>query len=130
MKPTVPNLELLLYKAQVVLAKDENFVAAVRAKKESRRVFSLDFVVEVFPQMWGSTCTGFDVMPDGSPAMSGCAMTEAYTTIVHERQTDCYVVFFGDRACYKVENANQAILMINSDRIWQAFLWLKTLLGA
>ena len=68
----------------------------------------MDFVVEVFPQMWGSTCTGFDVMPDGSPAMSGCDMTEAYTTIVHERQTGCYVVFFGDRACYKVENANQA----------------------
>ena len=59
MKPTIPNLELLLYKAQVLLAKDENFVAAVRAKKESRRFFSLDFVVEVFPQMWGSTCTGF-----------------------------------------------------------------------
>lgn len=108
MKPAVPNLELLLYKAQTLLAKDEKFVAAVNAKKDNKQFFGLDFTVEVFPQMWGSTCTGFDVMPDGSPVMSGSAMTEAYTTIIHERQTDCYVVFFGDRACYKVENANQA----------------------
>ncbi len=108
MKPVLPNLELLLYKAQMLLAKDESFIAVVNARKENKQFFGLDFVVDVFPQMWGSTCTGFDVMPDGSPVMSGSAMTEAYTTIIHERQTDCYVVFFGDRACYKVENANQA----------------------
>ena len=36
--------------------------------------------------------------------MAGSAMTEEYTTIVHEKTTDTYCVFFGDRPCYKVDN--------------------------
>lgn len=104
--PTPPNLELLLYKAQQILAHDEEFIAALNEKKKERSYVSVDFDVEVFSQVWGSTCTGFDVCEDGSPAMGGSAMTKEYTTVIHERVTDCYCVFFGDRACYKVTNAN------------------------
>ena len=104
--PTPPNLELLLYKAQQILAHDEEFIAALNEKKKERSHVSVDFDVEVFSQVWGSTCTGFDVCEDGSPAMGGSAMTKEYTTVIHERVTYCYCVFFGDRACYKVTNAN------------------------
>ena len=104
--PTPPNLELLLYKAQQILAHDEEFVAALNEKKKERGHVSVDFDIEVFSQVWGSTCIGFDVCEDGSPAMGGSAMTKEYTTVIHERVTDCYCVFFGDRACYKVTNAN------------------------
>ena len=104
--PTPPNLELLLYKAQQILAHDEEFIAALNEKKKERSHVSVDFDIEVFSQVWGSTCTGFDVCEDGSPAMGGSAMTKEYTTVIHERVTGCYCVFFGDRACYKVTNAN------------------------
>ena len=31
-------------------------------------------------------------------------MTTEYTTVVHEKSTNFYVVFFGDRPCYVVHN--------------------------
>lgn len=106
--PTPPNLELLLYKAQDLLAHDKEFIAALQEKAKTTKLLShVDFDVEVFSQICGSTCTGFDVTSDGSPAMGGCAMTKEYTTVIHENLTDCYCVFFGDRPCYKVVNANE-----------------------
>ena len=60
--------------------------------------------------MWGSTNTAFTICSDGSPAIGGCAMTEAYTVVMHERTTDAYFVFVDNRLCYYVENANQAFL--------------------
>lgn len=105
--PTVPNLELLLYKAQQLLAHDEEFLKALKERKDKLNHLSVDFDVTVFSQIWGSTCTGFDVTSDESPAIGGCAMTKEYTTVIHETVTDCYCVFFGDRPCYKVTNANQ-----------------------
>lgn len=106
----LPNLELLLYKAQDILAHDKEFLEAVTAKKKETKVnhVMVDFDVMVFPQMWGSTCTGFDISADGSPVLAGCAMTKEYTTVIHELVTDCYCIFFGDRPCYKVANANQS----------------------
>lgn len=103
----VPNLELLLYKAQQLLAHDGEFIKALKERKDELNHLSVDFDVIVFSQVWGNTCTGFDVTPDGSPAVGGCAMTKEYTTVIHETVTDCYCVFFGDRPCYKVTNANQ-----------------------
>lgn len=102
----IPNLELLLYKAQQALAHDPDFVQKIAEIKEndSRKKVYLDFSVECFSQIWGSTCTGFDVTEAGEPVMAGSAMTEEYTTIVHEKTTDTYCVFFGDRPCYKVDN--------------------------
>lgn len=105
--PVVPNLELLLYKAQQLLAHDEEFLKALKERKDKLNHLSVDFDVTVFSQIWGSTCTGFDIAPDGSPSIGGCAMTKEYTTVIHETVTDCYCVFFGDKPCYKVTNANQ-----------------------
>lgn len=103
LNPKFPNLELLEYKTRQLLANDNEFMEALKQKK-CRPCFE----VKVFPQMWGSTCTGFDVCEDGSPAIGGCAMTKEYTTIFRELKTDTYVVFFGDRACYKVTDANDS----------------------
>lgn len=103
----VPNLELLLYKAQQLLAHDEEFIKALQKRKDELNHLTVDFDVIVFSQVWRNTCTGFDITPDGSPTIGGCAMTKEYTTVIHETVTDCYCVFFGDRPCYKVTNANQ-----------------------
>lgn len=110
MNPKYPNLELIEYKTKELLQKDENFVTKFKELKSKNKYAYLDFDAVVFSQLWGSTCTGFDVMPDGSPAIGGSAMTKEYTTVMHELLTDTYVVFFGDKPCYKVENANDKFL--------------------
>lgn len=101
-----PNIELLVYKAKQMLANDDEFKAAYEKLKEENKYAVVDFDVVVFSQIWGSTCTGFDICSDGSSTVGGCAMTKEYTTIVEETQTGSHIVFFGDRACYKVTNAN------------------------
>lgn len=106
----VPNLELVLYKAQQLLANDKEFVQTLADLKEQGKNFYIDFDMEVFSQMWGSTSTGFDVTDTGEPTVGGCAMTEEYTVVVHERTSDCYCVFFGEQPCYKVTNANEDFL--------------------
>ena len=93
----LPNLELLMYKASIYLDYDEEFVQKAKGK-------SLHFTIETFPQTWGSTCTGFDITEGGKATISGCAMTTEYTSVVHEENTETYLVFFGDRACYAVHN--------------------------
>lgn len=103
----VPNLELVLYKAQQLLARDKEFVDVLAERRKTEKHLRIDFTLEVFPQMWGSTCTGFDVTENGEPTIGGCAMTEEYTIVIHERTTDCYCVFFGEQPCYKVTNANK-----------------------
>ena len=69
----IPNLELLLYKAQQALAHDPDFVQKIAEIKEndSHKKVYLDFSVECFSQIWGSTCTGFDVTEAGEPVMAG-----------------------------------------------------------
>jgi len=96
-----PNLELVEYKVKQLLAADEEFMK----KLDKRRP---DFDVIVFPQTWGEVpVPGFDLAPDGSPAVGGCAMTKEYTTVVHELTTNTYIVCFGNRPCYKVTDANE-----------------------
>ena len=104
-----PNLELLEYKAKQLLSQDKEFLAAVEAyKKENNTKYArYDFNVTMFPQVWGSTSTGFDVAEDGYPAIGGSAMTKEYTTILHETLTESYIVCFGDRPCYKVTNPTE-----------------------
>ena len=94
-----PNLELLEYKAREILLKDTEFIEKF---KERRKRCQMDIKVDVFPQTWATTALGFD-MEDG---FAGQAFTEAYTSVFHEVFTDTYVVFFGDRAAYKVTDAN------------------------
>ena len=97
----LPNLELLLFKASLYFRQNEEFLLKARNLKKYE---TLDFEVETFPQLWGSTCTGFDITEDGKATVGGCAMTTEYTTVVHEESTNFYVVFFGDRPCYAVHN--------------------------
>ena len=107
--PKLPNVELVLYKAKQFLSKDSQFLNKMETEmKDGNNKRPIEFDLIMFPQIWGSTCTGFDVTPDGSPVMSGCAMTKEYTTIVHELLTDTYTVFFGDTPCYQVHDANNA----------------------
>ncbi len=105
----LPNLELIEYQAKIYLSKDQEFKKAFEEKrKENRMIRQMNLVFDSFIQMWGSTCTGFDTTDSGEPAIGGCAMTEAYTVVVHERHTDFYIVFFDNKPCYVVYNASPA----------------------
>ena len=106
MNARYPNLELLEYKARAALSRDEEFLKIFEEKKKNKKYVYAEIDAVVFPQIWGSTCTGFDVTEDGSPAWGGCAMTKEYTTVFHELLTDTYTIFFGEKMCYKVTNAN------------------------
>lgn len=97
-----PNLELIEYKAKQLYTSNNSVLKWAADIKKPKY---LEFDLIVFPQWWGSTCTGFDVMPDGSPAIGGCAMTKEYTTVVHELHTDTFIVFFGNSPCYSVDHA-------------------------
>ena len=105
MNPRYPNLELLEYKVKQILFKDEETINKFNEIKEKKKYAYLDFEVIVFAQTWGNTCTGFDIMEDGSAAWGGQAFTKEYTSVFHELTTDTYVVCFGNRPCYKVTNA-------------------------
>ncbi len=60
--------------------------------------------VEIFKQVWGSTTLGFDINEDKMATFGGCAMTEAYTTVMREEHTHLYFVIFDNRLCYCVDN--------------------------
>lgn len=77
----IPNLELLLYKAQQALCHDPDFVQKIAEIKEndSHKKVYLDFSVECFSQIWGSTCTGFDVTEAGEPVMAGSGYDRGIT---------------------------------------------------
>lgn len=107
LNPKYPNLELLEYMSKVMLTSDDEFKEKLKQHRVNNKYAYTNFDAMVFSQMWGSTNTGFDIMKDGSPAFGGCAMTKEYTTVMHETLTDTYVVFFGDRPCYKVTDANE-----------------------
>lgn len=111
MKANYPNLELIEYQAYIAIKNNEELLKKFEdAKAKQGRFTRLDFVAEVFIQMWGNTGTAFDICSDGSPTIGGSTMTEAYTTVMHERTTDVYFVFVDNKLCYYVENANQAFL--------------------
>lgn len=110
-----PNLELIDYKARLYLSKDEKWKEKFDKIKENYRfIIRPNLHAVVFSQLWGSTCTGFDIIvhDDGTtePAFGGAAMTEAYTTVMHESYTDYYLVFIGDKLCYVVDEPNEAFL--------------------
>lgn len=106
MNARYPNLELLEYKARVALSSDEEFMKIFEERKKNKKYVYAEIDAVMFPQIWSSTCTGFDVTEDGSPAWGGSAMTKEYTTVLHELITDTYIIFFGEKICYKVTNAN------------------------
>lgn len=95
MKPLFPNLELIEHKATELALLDNHLSSPP------------EFNLLSFTQIWGSTCTGFDLTSDGLPAIGGSAMTKEYTTVAHELKTDVYYIFFGNRPCYKVTEAGK-----------------------
>ena len=111
----LPNLELLMHKGIGYLGLDKEFMEKViKAKSDGIRTFN--FQIETFPQIWGNTCTGFDITEDGKATIGGCAMTTEYTTVVHEENTESYLVFFGDRPCYAVHNPTKEFYEDLKDR--------------
>ena len=111
----LPNLELLMHKGIGRLGLDKEFMEKViKAKSDGIRTFN--FQIETFPQIWGNTCTGFDITEDGKATIGGCAMTTEYTTVVHEENTETYLVFFGDRPCYVVHNPTKEFYEDLKDR--------------
>jgi len=72
---------------------------AVPMLTKTRRVYSDEIEVTMFPQTWGSTATGYG-------GMGGAAMTSAYTIIVCYKMTT-YCVYFGcGRLAYKLNWAD------------------------
>ena len=108
MKTQYPNLELIEYQFLQQLNKDPEYRKRAFQYKTHNKYFHPHFTAQVFPQIWGSTCTGFDITDNGSATISGSAMTEAYTTVLHEQYTDIYGIFFGGMPCYIVAEANQS----------------------
>lgn len=98
---TPPNLGLLLYKAEQILAHDKEFAAEINRLRQQERFPLPELWVITFPQMWPNTATGFDA----PGVLSGQSFTPEYTTVVEEKSTHTYLVFFGDRPAYKVTDA-------------------------
>lgn len=133
-RATLPNLKFLEHQAKAAIRSDEDAVNKIVKHRELRvpaaferkciQIVMLEaeelsykipaewveLTCDVFLQAWGSTCTAFDVMPDGSAAVGGCAMTDAYTVVFHEHVSDTYVVFVDNELCYMVQNPTDAFL--------------------
>ena len=101
-----PNLELLVYKSEQYILNSKN-------EKINRK---LKFSVDVFKQIWGSTLLGFDKSENGDSLIGGQAMTEAYTTVVHEETNNIYLVYFASRIAYIVDNPTEKFLNDLKDR--------------
>ena len=107
MNQKYPNLELMAYMFREQLIKNEEWMQEWNRLKEERKFLRVNLECMVFTQMWGSTCTAFDVMPDGSASFGGCAMTNAYTVVFRELNTEVYCVFVDDRPCYMVTDPTE-----------------------
>ena len=92
---SLPNLELLQYITKQLIYQ----------KEEEKDDSPCDFDVVMFPQLWGSTCLGFDRTKTGATAIGGSALTKAYTTVFHEKNRDIFFVFFDGRIAYRVDHA-------------------------
>ncbi len=100
--PKYPNLELIEYMFRQQLDRDEEWKEKFKKKREKDKYARPCFEMIVFPQIWGSTCTAFDVTKDGEPTIGGSAMTKAYTVVVKECLTETYGIFINDCPCYMV----------------------------
>lgn len=95
-----PNLPLV----------EEKFSCAIlhsieKAINESQKRFPrAEFSVCVFPQVWPNTAGGFE---DGK-CFSGQMFITQYTTVIQEKLTGIYGVFFGNGMAYYVEKENSA----------------------
>lgn len=68
------------------------------------KVYSTDFTIYMFEQIWGSTALGF-------PGVGGSAMTEATTYVLIPKTEGNYAhVYFGSQFAYKVNNLTDAFM--------------------
>ena len=84
-----PNLPLI----------QERFWNRIKDLEIIEEINYLEFEVEVFPQVWGSTALGFG-------GVGGQVITNAYTTVIYETGSGIYGVFFNERLAYIIENPN------------------------
>lgn len=115
-----PNLELIECKFNNRIVSDfKDDIKSLGDYRFRHRVY-------VFPQLWGSTVTGFDI--DGS--CGGSAMTEEYTTVVEKSiikldgdftqfKNIYYGVFFGNKPAYILKNPNERFLKDLSEMYMQ-----------
>lgn len=92
-----PNLEQLENIAASLYRKEDSFLIDLIKDKRP------DFEAYMFPQTWGTTALGFD---EGN-AFCGQAMTQAYTLVFHELNTNTFVVFFSEKLAYMVYNPSE-----------------------
>lgn len=117
--PVYPNLELIEYQFRQALGKSEdwkNKVDEMRKKSEFPQFLQPSFDVIVFSQIWGSTCTAFDVCEDGTASIGGQAITRTYTVVIKETLTETYGIFVGGKPCYMVDNPNDEFYKDLSER--------------
>lgn len=118
MQPKLPNLELLEYQAMETFINNKELLKIYCEKQKNKNGFQLSpkkvrhipMNCEMFIQTWGNTCTAFDVDENNHSVVSGCALTNAYTTVFYEPITEIYIVFIDNRLCYQVSNANERFL--------------------
>ena len=110
---TAPNLEEIFRLAEAGLAGHKVYqsrIGTMSAGLKKRALWANlrpKFEAEVFTQVWPDTSCGLSDDPGG---FAGQAMTEAYTTVVHETTTDMYVVFFDNQPAYIVHDPSWEFL--------------------
>lgn len=116
MEAQLPDLHLMQYIANKIffcknlgeLPTFTEFQEKYKKLKENSnddygRVF-LEFEYEMFKQTWPNTACGIDCDKNGERGFAGQAFTDAYTTVIHEHKTNCYLVFFGENVAYSVHD--------------------------
>lgn len=103
----IPNLDLLIYQAQLILSANKSY-QHFKDEYNQSHIFRLrpNFQADAFVQTWSDTSTGLG-MPGG---FSGQAMTDAYTVVVHELNSDMYVVFYDTEPAYIVDHPSKRFL--------------------
>ena len=89
---SLPNLELI----------QERFYNHIKPELRDLRFYP-EFELVVFLQTWASTSLGFG-------GIGGQAITSAYTTVILEKYTGIYGVFFGERLAYVIKKPNEVFL--------------------
>ena len=78
---------------------EERFWNAIKDKKEYKNIRYSEFKFKMFPQILESTALGFG-------GVGGSAITSAYTTVVSDKHTGWYGVFFGEKLAYIIFKPN------------------------
>lgn len=134
-RPEIPNLELLEYQFKHILIDNPEWNKMLEEKQSntrnllnfSHKYTCLNFDIEVFPQIWGSTITAFDITKDGYPAIGGQAMTKAYTTVIKENFTEVYGVFVDNKLCYIVTEPTEKFYQDLKNKNMQSLKYAKEL---